>query len=259
MLIDAHTHLDLYPAEQLPAALAEIEQHAIFTIAVTIGPASYQRCQTLAQGSPWVLPTFGVHPWEAHRYQDLEPLQPLIDDSPLLGEIGLDFYFVKDAARYPAQFRVLELFLAAARQQNKLVNLHTKGAEAEVLALLDRYQIQRAIIHWYSGPVEVFRALVERGYYFTVGVELERSGHIQSLIQELPLAQLLTETDNPGALEWFTGEKGMPSYLNQVIAATARLKNSTPAEIELLVQQNFTRLIANDPWLPQNFQALLGV
>jgi hypothetical protein len=41
----------------------------------------------------------------------------------------------------------------------------------------------------------------------------------------------------------------MPTAIKSVIAALAELRESTANQIEPLVQANFARLIANDPWL----------
>ncbi len=253
MLIDAHAHLDHYE-ENLETVLAEIEQHRILTVSNSMDIPSYQRNLEIATRCDWVLPTFGIHPWNAPAYADrLSELDPLIDNSPMLGEIGLDFHWVEDPACYPAQRKLLAHFLAAARAQGKIVNVHTKGAEAEILAELDRYHLERVIIHWYSGPLDVFREMISRGYSFTIGVEVSRSSHIQTLAQELPLSQLLTETDNPGGWEWLTGIQGMPHHLQKVIQVVADLKQTTPDLIRQTVQANFSRLIQDDPWLPEQY------
>lgn len=41
----------------------------------------------------------------------------------------------------------------------------------------------------------------------------------------------------------------MPTAINDVFNELAELRESTPEEITRLVETNFTRLIANDPWL----------
>lgn len=151
MLIDAHAHLDRY-GDALESALQEIAQHRIFTISNSLDLPSYKRNLEISEMCELVLPTFGVHPWMASEYADrLEDLRGAIEQSPMLGEIGLDYYFVKDPSEYPVQRKVLEFFLASAVPQDKIVSLHTKGAENDILDLLTRYDIQRAVIHWYSG------------------------------------------------------------------------------------------------------------
>ena len=258
MLIDAHAHLDLYN-DQINAALAEIEQRQIFTVSTAMDLPSYEKVQAIADRCEYVLPTFGIHPWNAPTYAErLSELDAAIERSPLIGEIGLDFHWVEDSACFPAQRKVLEYSLAAACEQDKVVNLHTKGAEEEILQLLDQYDIQRAIIHWYSGPLDVFRDLVARGCYFTIGVEVRFSEHIRTLAKELPVSQLLTETDNPGGEKWLAGNIGTPSVIQEVIAALASLKQTTPRGIEQTVQKNFLRLIDGDPWLSEARRTILS-
>ncbi|GAB4534214.1 MAG: TatD family hydrolase [Anaerolineae bacterium] len=259
MLIDTHAHLDRYPEESLGAALEEIRDIPIFTISTSMDLPSYQRNREIAEGCEWALPTCGVHPWNAPEYADrLEELRPWIEGSPMLGEIGLDFHWVEDPACYPAQRQVLEFFLRAAQEQGKIVNLHTKGAEAEILELLDRYHIRRAVVHWYSGPLDIFREMLGRGFFFTIGVEVSHSSHIQTLAREVPLAQMLTETDNPGGLKWLTGEMGMPHHLEGVIQTIADLKGSSPEMIRQTVHRNLLNLFQDDLWLPTLYVELLS-
>jgi len=251
MLIDAHVHLDKY-GDLLDDALKEIETEQIFTVATAMDVPSYLELQRIAEPSNLVLPTFGIHPRRAADYANrLHEIGRHIETSPAIGEIGLDFHWVKDASTYSAQRKVLEYFIAAAAEQNKFVNLHTKAGEKEILDLLERYAVQRAIIHWYSGPMDILRAMIDYGCYFTIGVEVLYSHYIKSIAKAVPDHLLLTETDNPGALRWLkkNDEIGMPAAIKDVVNALAELRQSTPDHVESLVQANFSRLIADDPWL----------
>jgi TatD DNase family protein len=193
-------------------------------------------------------PTFGIHPWKALDWADrMDEIDPLIAESPMLGEIGLDHRFVEDAAQYPAQRRVFGHFLAAARAQRKIVNLHTGGAEAEGLDLLRASAIERTIVHWYAGPLDVLDGFIRLGAYFTIGVEVLTSRLIQEIAGRIPASRLLTETDNPGGLEWLTGATGMPGILAEVVAAVAGLRGTTPVAIRGAVAENLARLLRAGP------------
>lgn len=121
---------------------------------------AYRRNLQISEMCDLVLPTFGVHPWNAPEYVDrLENLSEDVEQRPMIGEIGLDHYFVEDTSTYSDQRKVFEFFLDATKEQQKIINLHTKGAEKEVLELLDRYDIPRVIVHWYSGPLDISREL----------------------------------------------------------------------------------------------------
>jgi TatD DNase family protein len=94
MLIDAHAHVDRYDLvgeRALESALGEITQHRIFTISNSMDYPSYRRNVEISEMCDLVLPTFGVHPWNAREYADrLEDLSAAIERSPMIGEIGLD-------------------------------------------------------------------------------------------------------------------------------------------------------------------------
>jgi TatD DNase family protein len=250
MLIDAHAHLDGYMglgAAALDKALAEIDLHKIFTISNSMDVPSYGRNVEIAARCPFVLPAFGIHPWNAHKYADRpEELSAFLDQSPLYGEIGLDHYFVKIKSRYPAQKQIFEFFLGAARDQDKIVIVHTKGAEAEALEILGRHAPLRVIVHWYSGPPDVFRQMVKSGFYFTVGGEVRRSEKIRAIAREIPADRLLTETDNPGGPRSYTRRPGSPADLLEIIRSLAVARGTTPDELVLTIKTNITDLIGND-------------
>jgi len=250
MLIDAHAHLDGYDdlgPGALDAALGEIDRLRIFTISNSMDVPSYERNLTIAARSPWVLPAFGIHPWNAHRYIDQrDALAEPMARSPIYGEIGLDHFFVKERSRYPAQREIFELFLGAARDQGKIVIVHTKGAEREVLETLDRYVLPRVVIHWYSGPADVLRDMVGRGFYFTVGGEVGHSEKIRKIAREIPQDRLLTETDNPGGPESYLGRTGTPALLCDIVQSLAEVRKTTAGELRRTVRSNLTDLFRGD-------------
>ncbi len=249
MLIDAHCHLDRYK-ENLVYALEQIEQHRISTITNSMDLPSYKQNVKIAATSDLILPVFGIHPWNASEYVDyLDDLDWAIADSPMIGEIGLDYYFVNETSKYDDQGRVFEHFLRAASRQKKIVIVHTKGAESETLQLLEKYNTERVVIHWYSGSWHVLEAMVEHGFYFTIGVEVLLSQHIQEIARYLPAELILTETDNPGGYESLTGNVGTPSLVKDVIGKLAGIRGTSTQVVMTTVQNNLIRLCGNDPWL----------
>lgn len=88
-MIDAHAHMDKY-GEALPLALSQIRQASIVTVAVSMDVDSFRETRRIAESEPLLLPSFGIHPWEAPRYEaGLRELDPFLGESPLIGEIGL--------------------------------------------------------------------------------------------------------------------------------------------------------------------------
>ena len=252
MILDAHTHLDFYENNEIVAMLEEIETNRILSLSVATDRESYVKNQQLAARTKYIIPAIGVHPWKASaNVKNLDRLKPLIQKAPMIGEIGLDYKFVEDETNYPTQRYVFEYFLKQARAQNKIVNLHTAGAESQTLDMLESYEILRAIVHWYSGPGDIAESYIEKGYYLTIGVEVLFSEHIQNICQLIPDNLLLTETDNPGGYAWLKKQPGKPKIIHDVIDKIADLRGRTREQIIDMVWVNFLSLIEDDP----NFEA----
>jgi TatD DNase family protein len=262
LIIDAHAHLDLYAVAgeaELNAALSEIAVKKIFTISNSIGLVSYKRNLEICRGSRLILPIFGVHPWYAAQVVDqLDELEEAVKESPMLGEIGLDYALVPDQSQFPAQRKVFEFFLTEAHQQNKIVHLHMPGAEADALKLLRQHKITRGVVHWYSGPLDILHELAGEGFYFTVGVEALKSEHIVEIARQIPLERLLTETDGPDGPRSVIGRPGTPGLVVEVLQKLAEIRGFSPQQMESLVEQNLARLFSNDPHLVEAQTWLTG-
>ncbi len=248
--IDAHAHMDAYEDGALGRALVEISKNRILTVSTAMDIPSFEKASEIARACDWIVPTFGIHPWRAMAYADrLAELDPYVEQTPMIGEIGLDYYYISDRKTYPAQRRAFAYFLSAAREQEKIINIHTKGAERDTVDMLRKFGIERTIVHWYSGPFDTFDELVDLGAYFTVGVEIGYSSHIKAIARDIPLDRLLTETDNPGGMTWQNGDLGMPIHINHPVAALSELLDMPIEEVIRTVQSNFARLIGDDPRL----------
>ncbi len=246
MLVDAHAHIDWY-TDALPEALAQIERHRIVTMAVAMDVPSYLKTKEIARSCSPIIPTFGIHPWEAGRYTDtLLELDDYLRETPVIGEAGLDFRYVKDTALYPGQVKVFEYQCAWAQRLSKPMNLHTRGAEREVLEMLRRYRIAPSIIHWYGGPVELIEAYLAEGCYFTVGVDVLDPRKAPGIAEILPLDRILLETDNPGGYQWLAKEIGMPDLLLKILEKLAAIKRMTAAELEDRLWRNWRDFCGNN-------------
>lgn len=244
MLLDIHTHIDAYRDDSLDYVLGEIKQNKILSVSNSMDYLSYKRNCEIGEKNNLVLPIFGIHPWNAPHYVDkLDSLKPYIEESLMLGEIGLDYHFVKDPHQQIAQRTVFEFFLNEAKRLEKVVIIHTKGAEDDVLRMLKHYSIERAVIHWYSGPIDCFRGFSDMGCYFTIGFMVCHSDFVRVMARRLPPERILTETDNPGGFEWYSKKQGMPSLITDIIKEIARVRNRNRTDIENTIWDNFMNML----------------
>lgn len=247
MLIDAHTHLDQYIGyengkELEKYALEQIKTNKILSLANSMDIPSYLKNLELAKKSSLIIPCFGIHPWNAEKYSEkLDELEEYIALSKMIGEIGLDFFWTKKAT-FNSQVSVFEFFLHKLKNSDKVINLHTKGAEGDVIKMLDKYKAKRVIVHWYSGSSWELNELIKRGYYFTVGVQVKYSDLIKTIAREIPINKLLVETDNPSGEEWLSKNIGMPCHIKEVYEELSKIKKISFSELEQRVYENYINI-----------------
>ena len=266
MYVDAHFHCNVYTrfGNDLERALGLLERHGILVVSSSTELESYWQTLEIAERSKHVLPCFGVHPQVAHEYIGrLDSLDELFDGAVAYGEIGLDHYHLEDESQYPAQYTVLKRFLGKARDQDKLVILHLDGAEEEGLELIRQFSLRKVIVHGYKGSLDTMKELLDAGCHFSVGGNMimeKFKAHIPSeewershaAVKKLPSDRLLVETDGPCRTEPAPppgAPRSMPTYLFDVIAEIAEIREVAPEELVRSTNRNFKQLIEDDETL----------
>lgn len=247
MLIDAHTHLDQYIKYENGKvlekdALEQINSNKILSLANSMDIPSYLKNLELAEKSDFIIPSFGIHPWRAEDYsQRFDELEEYIYESKMIGEIGLDFFWAEKST-FDSQVSVFEYFLQKLKYSDKIINLHSKGAESDIINMLNKYKKKRVIIHWYSGPSWELNELIKMGCYFTVGIHVKYSDVIKDIAREIPLDRLLPETDNPSGQEWLSKNIGMPYHIKEVYEELAKIKKISFPELEQRIFENYINI-----------------
>lgn len=241
MYINAHDHLTSY--KDLGQSLEIIEREKILTLANSMNPEDYLEIQKIRQNRPLIKKGLGIHPWEVGPHTNLDTFMALVPHCDFIGEIGLDFHWAKDKALYPKQEEIFQAILVLAKDQKKICNIHTKGAEAQVLHYLKKHQMTGQIIHWYSGPLDLVQDYLALGSYFTISCDVGHSPVTDLLIDRLPLDRILTETDGPQSLEWINGTYGQADYVKEVLAYISRRKKVPLQTLEKQVEKNYRTLM----------------
>lgn len=243
MYIDSHTHLDFFK-ENIEDAIREINDNKILTLANSMDIESYLRNKEYSKESEYIKPSFGIHPWKAAEYKgNLEALIPYIEESKMIGEIGLDFLWVEDKSTFERQREIYNFILKESIKRNKIVSIHTKDAEEEIYKSLKKYNYNKAIIHWYSGNIETLDKFIELGCYFTISVDIGYSEKTKEVLDRVPIDKLLLETDGPTALEWVNGKYGYPSEIIKVYKKIAEIKGYKIQDLIKVVEKNYCNLL----------------
>ena len=195
MMVDTHCHFDMMP--QPEAYIRQRELAGDTVIGMTNLPSHFQMGQPHLRGYKHIRLALGLHPLlAAESKSEVTLFKRLVNQTSYIGEIGLDFS--KDGiATKDEQVAVLRGLLPAIRGKKKIVSVHSRKAEKELLALLSEYEIENVVFHWYSGPVDLIPAILGRGYYFSVNEAMCLSKNGRAIIEKIPRERVLTETDAP--------------------------------------------------------------
>lgn len=181
--------------------------------------------------------------WQIQSTTPLPDWEVSIQKADFLGEIGLDYYWAKDASAYPRQRKIFQAFMAYAYTTHTLANIHTKGAEKDVLAILKYYRTQDPlIIHWYSGPLDLVDDFLDLGCFFTISVDAGYSPLTTQLIHHLPIDRILTETDGPSSLEWIGHGYGWSHQILRILDILSQQKGLSFDQMKDQVYQNYLSL-----------------
>ena len=195
MIIDTHCHFDMMPNPE--GYISAKEKAGDIVIGMTNLPSHFKIGQSHLIGYKHIRLALGLHPLlAAENRKELTLFKRLVDQTSYIGEIGLDFSR-EGIATKNEQISVLREVLATIKGKKKIVSVHSRNAEIELLDMLCEFEIKNVIFHWYSGPVDLIPSIIERGFYFSINESMCRSKNGQSIIGKIPREKILTETDAP--------------------------------------------------------------
>lgn len=238
--IDTHFHLDLFKDEIV--LVDKIEKSKIYTIAVTNAPRVFKHTQQICFDKKYIKPALGYHPEIIPIIDDeLSIFEELISETRYIGEVGLD-YSDSLPSQIEEQKRIFTHILDLCNKcGGKILTVHSRKAELDVIELIGSNFNGRVILHYYSGSVTALKKAIEYGFYFSVNSSMVKTANGRKIISLIPLNRLLTESDGPFLS--IEEEKITPLIINAVIIELAKLLGDSEYNICNLVYNNFKRLL----------------
>ena len=206
---DAHVHANLIDSPLNVARSSSEVGLGLFTCGVT--PHDYlELAPQFSQNNIRV--GLGAHPWYISDGRvtetDIELLLELMEQTPYLGEIGLDF-----SSRYcvdglqELQIKAFTKICARAAElsrndQPRVLSMHTVRSVDVVLDILEQTGAAQAcipIIHWFSGSSNELQRAIKLGCWFSVGEMSLKTKRGREYAKVYPKNKLLTETDLPSS------------------------------------------------------------
>ena len=271
MLTDTHCHLDFKKFNEdrdavIQRALdAGVERILIPSLELESSKAVIE----LANSHPNIYAAVGFHPtdletWKDTSTKDLQHLSTSTDKIVAIGEIGLDYYWVKEPEKQALQRDYLKYQLQLAEETNLPVIIHLREendewfgpASIHLLEILTEWQDnlksqnhplaeKPGVLHSFNGTLETAQKAIEHNFYIGVTgpVTYKNAEEKRNVIKQIPLGKLLIETDAPFLTPVpHRGKRNEPAFVAHIADKIAEIHLTTREQVAEITSANADHL-----------------
>lgn len=224
-MIDTHCHLFKSEYDDLDSLLENIKKEGIKCIINGCDMVSNKEVLELSSKYDFIYSAIGFHPSEVETVPSdyISFLEENIDSAIAIGEIGLDYYWVKD--NKDKQIELFESQLKLAEKYKKSVIVHCRDAWNDTYNILSKYKV-RGVIHAFSGSLEMANMFIKLGFKLGIGgVITFKKCNLKDTLKEIDINNIVLETDSPYlSPEPVRGRKNSPLNLKYIAKFIADIK-----------------------------------
>ncbi|MCX6059369.1 MAG: TatD family hydrolase [Chloroflexi bacterium] len=269
MLTDTHCHLDYnkFDIDRADVIARANDSGLIRMLVPGLNHKSSKEALRLAESNPSVYAAVGFHPTDLEEFsaQTFDEVKEIAGHPKVVavGEIGIDYYWVKENEKHAIQREVLKQQLQFAKEINKPVIIHMREendawfgeASVDLMKILEEWQSslqgslaeKPGVLHSFNGNLETAQKALALNFYLgiTGPVTYKNADQKREIIRQLPITKILIETDSPFlAPVPFRGKRNEPAYVRHIADKIAEIHLKSPAEIAAITTANAARLFA---------------
>lgn len=279
MLTDTHCHLDFnkFDPDRQEVLQRALEAGVSRILVPALDGETSRVVAELATSHPALYAAVGFHPtdaekWDESSYKNLMALVFPPPSSPegkpgkivAIGEIGLDYYWVKEPDRRARQREGLKQQLRLAREVNLPVVVHMREesdawfgqASIDLLDILAEWHDglrssshplaeRPGVLHSYNGNLETAQKAIAMNFYIGVTgpVTYKNAEEKRQIIRQLPLERLLVETDSPFLTPVpHRGKRNEPAFVVHIADKIAEIHMTTREHVAKMTTASAARL-----------------
>jgi len=270
MLTDTHCHLDFNKFdEDRESVIQRAMESGLERILIPgLDLESSQSAIELAESYPHIYAAVGFHPTDLDKFSEkaFDEIKILATHPRVVavGEIGIDYYWVKEREARAFQIEILKRQLAFAESINKPVIIHMREEEdawfgqasVDLLAILTEWQKnlqaqdhilteKPGVLHSFNGNLETAQRALALNFYIGVTgpVTYKNAEEKRQIIRQLPLERLLIETDAPFLTPVpHRGKRNEPAFVVYIADKIAEIHMTTREQVAEITTTNAARL-----------------
>lgn len=252
MIFDTHCHLnDSALLERIDEVLADALKVGVdkFLVVGWNKESSFKAVE-LAHKYKGIYAAIGFHPTDIDGVSenDYNEVMSLVSDPKVvaIGEIGLDYHWVKDPVQREKQKEWFIKQIYFANVHKKPISIHNREAFEDCLKILKEHKpMYGGVMHCYSGSVELLQDVLDLGLHIGLDGPLTftNAKTPKEVCEKVPLDRLLVETDSPYLSPHpLRGTVNEPKNIALVIDEITRIKGLSKKHILEVIYDNSCKL-----------------
>lgn len=245
MIFDTHAHYydKAFDADR-DALLTSLPERGVeLVVCPGCDLASSRASIALAERYPYLYAAAGYHPENLEEGADLDALRPLLGHEKVkaVGEIGLDYYWVKTPEGRAFSRNVFDAQLSLAEELDLPAIVHDRDAHKDCLDMVRAHPKARGVFHCCAVSLEDAKVLLDRGWLlsFTGNITFHNAKRGPEVVRWMPLDRLMLETDAPYmAPEPHRGQRCDSTLIPLTAARVAELKGISTEEVLRVTLEN---------------------
>ena len=254
MLVDSHCHIpmlakDMEVSEVIANAKALGVEHML---CVSVDLETYPEILSLAEEHERIYASVGVHP--NTTMQDEVSQETLVELAAnehviAIGETGLDYFRSEGDLEWQRdRFRT---HIKAAKSVNKPLIIHTRNVGEDITRILEEEGADEVggVMHCFVEDWETAQKAMDMNFYISFSgiVTFKNAKEVQEVAKQVPLEQMLVETDSPYLTPMpYRGKPNQPGYTRYVAEFIAELKGISFEQVAEQTTTNFFNLFNID-------------
>lgn len=186
----------------------------------------------------------GLHPTSVKEnyLEELAHVESLFEQRKFIavGEIGIDLYW--DTSTLDIQKEAFKRQIRLAKHYGLPIVIHCRESFDEIFEVLETEKSEDlfGIFHCFTGTIEQARRAMSFNMKLGIGgVVTFKNGKIDKFLDQIPLKNIVLETDAPYLSPVpFRGKRNESSYIINVLEKLAEIYGVTPNEIAKITTEN---------------------
>ena len=241
-MIDIHCHLEQndYNNDR-DDVIENCKKHLKAVITSCAHPTDFDLTLKIIEGHKnFVFASCGIHPEyikempEQEIDEFIEKIEQNKDKLVAIGEIGLDYWWVKEDEWREKQRELFVRMIRFAKRIGKPILIHTREVKDGTIEIMEQENAKNVVMHMF-GEHQFTKRVVDNGWFISVNNIVHRSKSHKKVVRDCPLDKLMLETDAP----WLSPKKLLegvesrndPTSIKSVAEKIAEIKKTDFEEI----------------------------